>query len=185
MFINIAEDSFALSDDITIWEEGVKRCIKTIDNTVIVVSVAFQNLYVKKLYTQLGYTSVSAYINERLGLKPSQGSRYKLTGEMWTKYKDDFLSYDLDWNKNSSKIRYYEKAKLKWGKDKAIEIMSTTSLREFEKLLSPPKKLFNENSDIQFNPKGLFIDSTLILSKEQVLDAIKTGKSINLRFTKG
>lgn len=180
------EYRFAISKDIETLEKGIIKTYKSHLESAFGLSIAMYTLYQFKPYTALGYKSITQYLKERVGMSISTASRFRAIGEIWYKNRFDLENSEFDPTKNAHKLLDYPKAKEKWGKDKAIKMMTEKSSREFHSLVVPKKVkgLYKTDSEIIFDKDKVTIDGETVLTLEGIKKAISKGEDITIKITK-
>ena len=133
IFDTLNRDS-ALPKDPKILNRNILDTIKTIENSLIYIGLGLVKIKTDKLFINLGFKNISAYIRyitEKTGKDRSSVYKWLQIGEIYTKYREELTEAGFNSKDSSTKLPYLERALRIKPEKEVYENIVKMSQREF------------------------------------------------------
>ena len=164
--------NFAASDDAAEIDRGIRDTITGMRLSIMATGLALARVKAGELYTELGFTSISQYIQKLCGdTKMEQRGIFTwlYIGEAYLKYRKELERVGFTDDDGPTKLPYIEQALLRNQKKKVFSNLKKMSVREFIQF-SKGTSGKGEEPYITMRGGRLYVDGSFALKINKRLD---------------
>ena len=135
IFMETTNFDFCISDEAAEIDLGIRETIKGIRLSILAMGIGIARLKGKSLYRDLGFRSMTGYIENLCienKMERSTMLNYVSMGEVYLKYRSELEQIGFSEADGPTKLIYMDRALVKNSKNDVLENIKNMSVREFK-----------------------------------------------------